>query len=480
MTTDSKKNSPQSNTQRAFWIKVLIIFGLFLLLQIPMMFVQDSVKQRSYSLQDAKHNIEQSYSKSQSIVTPILAITYQTSEIKSVWDKNLEAYINQEYISTHTKLRPANQVLVDSNIQTSMRKMGIFNTPVFESNMKVSGNFEPSIISDIQSIEHFQKIESISLITFINDLRGITSIPQLNMNEDTYYFEEGTLIDPELTGLHTNIPLSAFKDSLTTPVSFNFVLPFKGTSSLSVYPVGQTNEVNLSSNWPHPSFNGKFLPVNHDITNEGFSATWKITSLSSNLSTLLSQCESGRCQKLIDASLSVNLFEPVNHYTLSERAIKYGNIFILLTFIAFFMFEIFKSLSIHPLQYFMVGLSLTMFFLLLIALSEHFNFAISYIVSSLSCIGLITLYTGYILKSFQRSLTISSILLIIYFALYFILHSEDYAFLMGSILIFSLLAITMLATRKLDWYNITSNIKLNINKEPTPSSSSHFNKNFEE
>ena len=148
------------------------------------------------------------------------------------------------------------------------------------------------------------------------------------------------------------------------------------------------------------------------------------------------------------------------------------------------MFEIFKALSIHPLQYLMVGLSLSTFFLLLIALSEHFSFTVSYLISALACISLISLYTRFILKSLRRALFISAVLSVTYFAFFFILHSEDFVFWMGTILLFILLTIIMLATGKLDWYNvtsgITSNIQLKIKKESTPASTSGFNSSSDE
>ncbi|MCJ8312546.1 MAG: cell envelope integrity protein CreD [Saccharospirillaceae bacterium] len=477
-----------SASQQKLWIKILAILVLFLLLQLPMAFVKDSIKQRANSLADAKHNIEQSFSKSQSIVTPLFVVKYTTTTTSNVWDKNLKNYRSIKTTAQKTKLIAADQTHIQSDIQTFEKKIGIFSTPVFESNMTVKGTIPNNLIQLVEAQENFTKIQSIHLVTLINDLRGVTSIPQLKINKQNFLFEEGSIIDDSLTGLNVKLNLEVFKSENNKSIEFEFTLPFKGTNSLSIYPVGQNNEVNLSSNWPHPSFNGNFLPSKHNITDEGFEATWKLTSLSSNLSSLLSQCELGHCQKLINASLSVNLFEPVNHYTLSERAVKYANLFILLTFIAFFMFEIFKALSIHPLQYLMVGLSLSIFFLLLIALSEHFNFTTSYLISAFACISLISLYTSFILKSLQRALFISGTLSVIYFALFFILHSEDFAFLMGSILLFVLLTIVMLATRKLDWYNITSsitsnlssNIQLNIKKEPTVAQSSGFNSSSDE
>ena len=282
-------------SQQTLWIKILAILALFLLLQLPIAFVKGSTKQRSNSLADAKHNIEQSFNKSQSIVTPLFAITYTTTTTTSTWDKNLEDYRKIEIVSPQIKLIPADKTHIQSDIRTFEKKIGIFSAPFFESNIIIKGSLSNNILQLVEAEENFTDIQSIHVITLINDLRGVSSIPQLNINNQTFSFEEGSIIGSKLTGLNAKINLDILSTENNKTIEFEFTQPFKGTNSLSIYPIGQNNTVNLSSNWPHPSFNGNFLPSNHHITDEGFEATWKSTSLSSNLSTLLSQCESGRC-----------------------------------------------------------------------------------------------------------------------------------------------------------------------------------------
>ena len=154
-------------------------------------------------------------------------------------------------------------------------------------------------------------------------------------------------------------------------------------------------------------------------------------------------------------SLSVGFVEPVNVYTQADRATKYGLLFIGLTFAGFFIFEVLKQLRIHPAQYTFVGLAMALFYLLLVSLAEQIGFAYAYLVASAACVGLLAYYLSYVLKSKFNGSLFASLLTALYGALYGILASEDNALVMGSLLVFGLLASVMIITRKVDWYQIS-------------------------
>lgn len=157
----------------------------------------------------------------------------------------------------------------------------------------------------------------------------------------------------------------------------------------------------------------------------------------------------------IDA-VGLSLVDPVNVYTQADRASKYGLLFVLLTFIGFFMFELIQQLPIHPIQYGLVGLALAIFFLLLVSLSEHIEFGVAYLISSGACIGLLGVYLSAILRSKQRGIGFATMLGLLYAALYGLLISEDNALVLGAGLLFVILAAIMLITRKIDWYQLNS------------------------
>ena len=220
-------------------------------------------------------------------------------------------------------------------------------------------------------------------------------------------------------------------------------------------PIGETTIVQLTSPWPHPNFGGRFLPKTKHIDDAGFSARWEVSQLATRNGDLIRK--NGISEREALESLDVSFIEPVNIYLLAERAVKYGMLFVALTFAAFFLFETLKNLRIHPLQYGLVGLALAVFFLLLVSLSEHISFALAYAIASVACVLLIGYYVSHVLGGWRRGVAFSAKLVLLYAVLYGLLLSEDNALMLGSILLFIVLAIVMILTRRFDWYSIGAN-----------------------
>ena len=143
-------------------------------------------------------------------------------------------------------------------------------------------------------------------------------------------------------------------------------------------------------------------------------------------------------------------------YQRGERAIKYALLFIALTFLTFFAWEQLTGTRLHPLQYLLVGLALSTFYLLLIALSEHIAFAAAYSAAATSLVLLIGAYIAGALRSRRRGMLVAGAMAFVYGILYALVLSEDYALLLGAITLFVTLAAVMLVTRKLDWYALGS------------------------
>ena len=212
----------------------------------------------------------------------------------------------------------------------------------------------------------------------------------------------------------------------------------------------------MPSAWPHPSFTGRILPdAGTRISREGFAAQWRTSHFATNLSQLHQRCvQSRQCDAFNQHSLAVSFVQPVDLYQTVERSVKYGFLFIGLTFAAFFLFEVLKRLAIHPVQYALVGLALAIFFLLLISLAEHLGFAAAYAIAAASCVTLIGYYVAHVLKSTRRGTLFGLALSALYGLLYVLLRVEDHALLMGSLLVFACVASVMVATRRVDWYAV--------------------------
>ena len=212
---------------------------------------------------------------------------------------------------------------------------------------------------------------------------------------------------------------------------------------------------NLRSSWNNPSFDGAFLPEQHQIDNNGFSADWQVLDLNRNYPQIW--VENVSKKTVLSSEFGVNLFSPVDIYTQTTRAVKYMIMFVGLTFLVFFLVEVFSNNKIHPIQYLLIGVSLCIFYLLLLALSEHVNFGLAYFLASLSVVILIGAYVRSALEKKVIPLITVGMLTILYGFLYILLQNQDYALLIGSVGLFLIIAAVMYTTRNVNWYQIDLN-----------------------
>jgi inner membrane protein len=248
------------------------------------------------------------------------------------------------------------------------------------------------------------------------------------------------------SGLSANIPTNY----LYSKFNFEFDLKLKGSERLAFVPLGKTTDVKMSSNWASPSFDGSFLPDERELNETGFSSNWHILDLNRNYP----QSWVGGNYNIYDSVFGVSLIEPVDGYQKSNRSIAYAILIIALTFLIFLSFEIFNRKKIHPVQYILVGLSLVLFYALLISISEILGFNLAYGIASLATIGLIVLYSNIILKEKRFVAIQGGILVFLYAFVYILLQLEDYALFIGSVGLFIILSTIMYLSRKIDWYSI--------------------------
>ena len=305
------------------------------------------------------------------------------------------------------------------------------------------------------------------LMMAVSDSRGIRHA-SLKFNDQPLALKPGTLYDGYPRGLHAALPPALER---AMPVEAQLELELVGTESISVVPLGGDTSVQLTSNWPHPSFGGQFLPVDRKVTSEGFEASWRISSLASTAQQDIAQrdatkrksvCPPGNYATVNSACtevFSVTFVDPSNTYALSDRATKYGLLFIGLTFLAVGLFEFMKSLRVHPIQYLLVGAAMSMFFLLLVSLSEHMPFERAYALASTACVLLLTYYASHMLGRWTRGLPFGFGIACLYGMLFVILQLEQTALLMGAIALFAVLAAIMMLTRRIDWYARFSQVK---------------------
>uniref|UniRef100_UPI00257B6F04 cell envelope integrity protein CreD n=1 Tax=Aeromonas sp. TaxID=647 RepID=UPI00257B6F04 len=299
----------------------------------------------------------------------------------------------------------------------------------------------------------------------LSDARGINRVPELQLGEQSIPFAPGALLGDGLAGIHA--PLAALPGEGGT---FHIELDLQGMNELEVVPLGQDSKLNLASNWPHPNFIGDFLPGSRTLTAQGFDASWQSSWFATDMESRFNRMMQGGDEPL--PAFSVSLVQPVDHYQLNERAAKYALLFIGLTFISFFMFELLKGLRVHPIQYALVGMGLAIFYLVLLALTEHLGFGWAYLVAALASVLLNGFYLSHVLGGPKQGIGFAALLGLVYVILFGLLQAQEIALLLGALLLFAILALIMVLTRKLDWYQVMDyNAPVTTWAAPQPSTS---------
>ncbi|MCE9549806.1 MAG: cell envelope integrity protein CreD [Betaproteobacteria bacterium] len=444
--------------QKLLFSKSLLITALMLLLLIPLSFVRSAISERAERRDAVQIEIAGKTSARQTIAGPLITLPYKL--FKTVREKDKDGHEQTRIEETlKTAYLFPKKLDIKGSVQTETRKRGIFEALVYLGDLDLSGEFELPAHAGIDAGPD-ERIEWLapSVLVGLSDNRGIVNAPEIQLGGARYAFEPGQTLRSLGNGIHAVIQLPIEAGG---KLPFSFKLKLRGSRWLGWLPMGEDTKVALNSPWPHPSFGGHMLPSHREISDAGFNAQWQASHLATNLPQRLLQsftqdkvdCKSNNCQ-IDELASGVSFAHPVDIYQQAERSVKYGFLFVMLTFAAFGLFEILKKLPIHPVQYGLVGIALALFFLLLLALSEHLSFGFSYLAAAGGCVGLIGFYLGNVLRSTLRGLIFCAWLALLYAALYGLLVSEDNALLMGALLLFSLLACAMMITRKVDWYQL--------------------------
>ncbi|MNF43746.1 Inner membrane protein CreD [compost metagenome] len=442
---------------RTLGFKLGIIALLMLLLMIPLMLIEGLIDERQLARDGVLANIAQSSSYSQRITGPILVVPYKRAVREwKTYEQTGQRHLEEREVSSRLYFLPERFSLVGS-VDTELRARGIYKARLYKSDSQISGQILVPANYGISEDLADYRFEQPFLAVGISDIRGIGNALKLRLNGQSLDFQPGS--GDRLLNGGVHVPLAALQAAVPQSLDFAFDLKLQGTSGLSITPVGRDSRVELSSPWPHPSFIGEFLPSERSISAEGFSAIWQTSFFATNLQEALADCvRQEQCNAFNSRDFGVSFVDPVDQYLKTDRAIKYALLFIALTFAGFFLVEVLKRLAVHPVQYGLVGLALAFFYLLLLSLSEHLEFVLAYAISAAACVGLVGFYLGHVLHSRVRGGGFTLGLAALYGMLYGLLSAEDYALLMGSLLVFGLLACVMVLTRKLDWYGVGRNL----------------------
>lgn len=403
---------------------------------IPNVIIRDLIRERSNLQYQVQKEIASSWGYEQTLRAAILEIPTRSKNVDSdgkIWYSDGQIYILPKEIDYKI------------NIDPEIKHRGIYQATLYNSTAAVVGKFDLSKINFNANPDEKILWGNARLLVGISDPSGLKEVGALSLSDKSYEFEPNLAgTTPLNSGFHS--PVSLTKED--TIFSFSFNLSFNGYQELFIDPMGLETTVTMTSPWSDPSFSGSILPK-HNTNEKGFNAEWKSTPY--NMSYPNNWRDNIRVNK-DSGKFGVTLINTVDHYRKNTRSAKYALLIISLTFLVYFFFENFKKQRIHPLQYILVGLALSVFYLLLLSFTEHIGFDWAYLVSSVATIGLLGIYSAHAFKNKTSALWLSIILSGIFGYIFVLLQMTDYALLAGSLGLFIILAVVMILSRKINWY----------------------------
>ena len=441
-----------SETPKADWSelhdpnirKFFFVGFLILILLVPIGWIRDLVAEREGRQAGVKNELTATWGGSQTFVGPLLVVPYLEH-----WKTDK----GEEKTRTCAAWFLPETLAVDGGVEPERRSRGIFDVILYRTHLTISGTFARPDFSAWRIDEADVVWDGARLAIGITDLRGIEGDPKAHWDEKPLAFAPGvTSAEVISSGMQAVVNDLAAREP--TVHSFSFEIGLAGSDELRFVPTAKQTDVRLASSWPSPSFVGGFLPLERSIDAKGFQASWRVSYFARSFPQQWRRAEMpNEIDKLLAASsFGLRMIDPVDFYTLSDRAVKYASLFVVLTFLAFALFEILAGLRIHPLQYLLVGFAICLFYLMLLSLSEHVGFGVAYAIGTAMTVVLVGAYTRKVLGAAGRAITVSGLLVALYGYLYVLLQIEDYALLLGTSGLFVILAAVMYLTRNLDWY----------------------------
>jgi len=429
--------------------KFILIGFITMALLIPAMMVWGLVEDRAQRARQVAHEISQGWGGRQVVNGPYLVVPYTVTRGEG---DNAKSYIDHMIVSPE-------ELEITSAVDVQERRKSIYKTHLYHTSSTFRGTFSPLKLEQMAARGGQAKLEEAFLVMSVSDPTGFRSDFNIKIGQgkrEKFLSGFNELFHMGQTGKNSQsrakrggVHLKLSRGRAVSGFDFEISMALNGSQNLSFMPSGRTTKLNLKSNWAHPGFSGRFLPETRDISDEGFSAAWTVPNLARGMDDVVF----GSVLPFSETVLSVSFVEPLKFYQVTSRTLKYSIAFFSLVFLAIFVLELLGHNAIHWIQYTLSGLAMVVFYVLLLALAEQIGFGYAYLISSLATTGLISWYIGDTLASRSGTYTIGSVLGLTYLIMYLILNEEQYALLAGSTIAFLAIAVTMVATRRVNWSN---------------------------
>lgn len=438
-------------------IRLLIMGVILMALNVPLTMMCGVVSERTARRNSVAAEVAETWGGAQTIGGPVLTVPYRYSWTDAVGRV-------QSATSSYHFLPEALEI--DGVIDPGERKRSLFTVIVYTARLKIRGRFASPRMPDIRPVPDAILWDRASVSLGVGDPRGIGRAMDLNWNGQPQRFVPGSS-RIGLFASRVQAPAPGMTPDRTDPYPFELEVEIKGTRELRVLPAGNETTVRLTSSWPHPSFVGT-APDPPRVDSTGFAASWRVPYFGRGFAPEWKgddqQIDDALSRQAAAAAFGVALVQPVDIYVQTDRAVKYAALFIVMTFVIAFAWEITGGVLVHPIQYLFVGFTMCVFYLLLLSLSEHRGFDLAYVVAASATVVLLSWYWSWVLGGRRQGALMGVAMSTLYGYLYLLLRLEDYALLAGSVGLFAMLALIMFLTRRVNWYEL----RLGETRVPAP------------
>ena len=445
--------------------KSVALAGVLIALVLALQTVSGIVAEREGRLREAERSVAASLAAAQTLLGPVIERDCSESW-ESVQGEGKDRKTVTERSDFKLSATPAS-LDIKGDVAIEPRYRGIFkvNGYVLKARLVAAWNDGAPLVPQARHLGSRLQCDAPVMFVALGDSRGVRSAA-MQIDGAAVPVLAGTQHAAHPRGFHADVAESFA--GAHRPLRAEIGLELVGTGELALAPVGDSTRVTLASDWPHPSFAGRFLPLERQVGENGFSARWVLNALATTAPQAAANgapaC--GLYDSVDDVAVrddrrrtcvetfGIAFIDPVSPYVLTDRATKYGLLFIALTFVGVGAVEVMRRLRVHPIQYLLVGSAIAVFFLLLVSLSEHVPFAVAYLAAAAACTALLTFYGSFVLRGSRAGAAFGAAIAALYGALYALLQLEQTALLLGSTMLFAVLAALMVATRRIDWYGL--------------------------
>ena len=435
--------------------KITFLIVLLITLLIPLIFVGELVERREKLFKETVKEIGNEWGKSQKIIAPVISLSYIDSTLSKDDSIRNEKNVVVQPVERRIAILPE-ELNATIEMKDELRHRGIYNATVYTANIKLTGYFSPKDFPNKNDMIAYLSIG-------LSDTKALVKVNKFKLGNVEQDLEtmSGTMASP-LFANGISGKIGPEYDGMMTEdkIPFEIDIDFRGSREISILPLGKKNNFDIKSNWKSPSFSG-VLPVERNIDDNGFTAKWEVSNLIRNYPQVLDidkdvyydfkdSYSDGDYDGEESTIVKVLLYNSVTDYTQIYRACRYGILFILMSLVIVYIFEIVSKKVAHYVQYIVVGFSLVMFYLLLLSLSEHLGFEMAYLLASLAIVIPNSLYVASMTDNKKFGIGMFIFLSGIYAILFSILRMEQYALLTGTLLILAVLYVVMYLTKKAD------------------------------